>query len=795
MKKKIVKSAKIIVERLGMLSLSILVLTAILGIASAVYVTHIRNVDAVGESLNINAPVTFSGSNVLKTYRIESPSSTSYYLDPANATSSLVTAGNVGIGGTTVDARLAINTYNGRQIRAVSWADMSSNACGPGMFAGNGYTMYDGSTCTYRYSNTHGSIGAAGVLANYPNGSDVSLFTSGGTTSTANSTFTPSVALTARSTGNVGIGSTAPTSKLNISGGGLRVGTQATDLAGTDGSVSLGSTTVNYAPTSGNWTVGGAALLLSGLDYTTIGFHDAGNRVDWIRVGAGAIDLGYNGGWGAASVNFGGSITCMAGYCPANGIARMTPNLHLNSQGGYAVILNWDNGTTGNTATFRIGNGASADVFQVFANGNTYLPFMYDSQNTSYYVDPNSVSQLNDIRSAIWYDLNNTGYYLDGNGTTYLNVIQAASSMYAPIFYDIQNGGFYVDPNANSNINTMSTAGSLTVGGALTANAALTVAGGITITTGSLNATGATINGLYFHGNYPEANVSYGLCYAGGDQYIRDCTGTPGDLAEWYPTRGDVTPGDIIMEDPSETITMKTQGQDYYKKRAKLKDYADQTINYTKKATKGSQILGVMSTAPDKVMGEQILDILMNYDEESNTYTPKDANKKPIPVALAGRTLVKVSSENGAIEPGDAITLSATKPGVGVKATEAGYIVGKALQAYNGDGVGSTMVLVGNAWYDPDVYLTSTGDINVIVEGNKATVKKEDGSIVTRVAAFAEAVVGKLKVGIVEAKKVVVNGVDILEKLNKLSATVDKQEKEIKELKDALKKVQADTKK
>ncbi len=63
------------------------------------------------------------------------------------------------------------------------------------------------------------------------------------------------------------------------------------------------------APTTGNWSTDANAsptVLLHGLNYTTIGFHDAGVRVDFIRSGPGgnggaaAIDIGHNGGWGSA---------------------------------------------------------------------------------------------------------------------------------------------------------------------------------------------------------------------------------------------------------------------------------------------------------------------------------------------------------------------------------------------------------------------------------------------------------------------------------------------------------------
>ncbi len=66
------------------------------------------------------------------------------------------------------------------------------------------------------------------------------------------------------------------------------------------------------------------------------------------------------------------AVSCIGGYCPPNNAIRLTPNLHLNSSAGYATIINWDNGTTGATQTFRIGNGAGADVFYVRADSYTW---------------------------------------------------------------------------------------------------------------------------------------------------------------------------------------------------------------------------------------------------------------------------------------------------------------------------------------------------------------------------------------------------------------------------------------
>jgi len=50
-----------------------------------------------------------------------------------------------------------------------------------------------------------------------------------------------------------------------------------------------------------------------------------------------------------------------------------------------------------------------------------------------------------------------------------------------------------------------------------------------------------------------------------------------------------------------------------------------------------------------------------------------------LPIVTWGETLVRVSNENGQIKKGDFIT-SSNKPGVGQKATENGFVIGKAME-------------------------------------------------------------------------------------------------------------------
>ncbi len=112
-----------------------------------------------------------------------------------------------------------------------------------------------------------------------------------------------------------------------------------------------------------------------------------------------------------------GGIPTINGYSPSNGVIRMTPNLHLNSGAGNAVIVNWDNGTTGGGWTFRVGSGnGGGDVYYIRADGYSYQT----------------------------------------------NIADNASSMRAPFFYDIGDTAYFINANDNSNLNTLSMAGLLT---------------------------------------------------------------------------------------------------------------------------------------------------------------------------------------------------------------------------------------------------------------------------------------------------------------------------------------------
>jgi hypothetical protein len=141
------------------------------------------------------------------------------------------------------------------------------------------------------------------------------------------------------------------------------------------------------------------------------------------------------------------------------------------------------------------------------------------------------------------------------------------------------------------------------------------------------------------------------------------------DLAEWIPYDGDVAPssGDVVSIAQHSPIAVAQSASAYDK-----------------------SIIGVVATEPHTVMG--------HYTSHSTK------------LALAGRVPVNVSTENGPIAIGDMLT-SSSIPGVAMRATKAGPVIGKAMEAFDGEGVGSVTVLVGTSWYGGTVLADALNNI------------------------------------------------------------------------------------
>ncbi|MBI2551344.1 hypothetical protein HYV73_03295 [Candidatus Uhrbacteria bacterium] len=111
------------------------------------------------------------------------------------------------------------------------------------------------------------------------------------------------------------------------------------------------------------------------------------------------------------------------------------------------------------------------------------------------------------------------------------------------------------------------------------------------------------------------------------------------DFAEMFPSKDQLEAGDVVIFSVSDT----------------------EHVSRSTGKTYDGLVAGVVSTKPGFLAG--------------------DNRAGDFPIALAGRVPTKVTDENGAIEIGDSLTTSSV-PGVAMKATEDGPVIGYAMEPY-----------------------------------------------------------------------------------------------------------------
>ncbi len=156
------------------------------------------------------------------------------------------------------------------------------------------------------------------------------------------------------------------------------------------------------------------------------------------------------------------------------------------------------------------------------------------------------------------------------------------------------------------------------------------------------------------------------------DVEIVDCTGTPAaDYMEIYPVEENTETGTVVAIGSSTLIT-------------KDGDEIQQLVKTSSEYQ--SNVLGVIS---DKSKAGDFNSIGYNINDQDN----------PLPIALSGRVYVSIASYSQSIAPGDYLT-SSNEPGKAMKATAAGPVIGKALQAWAPDSQKERILMfVSNTYY------------------------------------------------------------------------------------------------
>ncbi len=147
------------------------------------------------------------------------------------------------------------------------------------------------------------------------------------------------------------------------------------------------------------------------------------------------------------------------------------------------------------------------------------------------------------------------------------------------------------------------------------------------------------------------------------------------DVAETYRTSENMEAGDLVVVDSNFTWTSSTQ---FAVKKAEGGDRA--------------ALLGIVSTRPALLIeGDKAR---LGGPKLEGAYAPGDK----APIALVGRVPVKISEENGAILPGDKLTVSSQK-GIAMKAKEGGWVAGIALEHSAHASSGKIMAFVNPVWW------------------------------------------------------------------------------------------------
>ena len=233
----------------------------------------------------------------------------------------------------------------------------------------------------------------------------------------------------------------------------------------------------------------------------------------------------------------------------------------IHNGGFYDNIVNMTGNWSATQTTTESFTSISGDIrslrtpasFEVGTIGYAYQsfrsPIFYDYDNTGYYVDPSSTSQLYQARflnriavgngstpylntgtAGIWFsnsgnsshfagshDSDNSWWGLYSNGAWRSWLTGAGSwistgDQRAPIFYDYDNTGYFVNPASNSNLNTGTFNGRMKYSDYLVSNNN----GGLM---GDYSASGTTSKVIWTIGeSWPLANM-YGLGYEYGSGY------------------------------------------------------------------------------------------------------------------------------------------------------------------------------------------------------------------------------------------------------------------------------------
>jgi hypothetical protein len=549
--------------------------------------------------------------------------------------------------------------------------DNNTDEADSGLALGIGNLVSIDSGIAIGRSNTISGAGAMAFGANITNSVDNSLQI--GPSNTAK--------IAILSSGNVGIGTTSPSSLLYIQGAASAPTATLFTVASSTG-VSLLALQSSGILTFGTSTF--SNILINGGSTTTNAQTNGRN----VAIGgdslsfyaASALDnvaLGYQALYGSSSVLMSGTNNFAAGYqallrntTGSSNIALGNSSLSKNYTGYSNIAIGdraaWDITSgisniyigalaTANLNTYSsstaIGAGATIGCSNCFILGGTGVNAVNVGIGTSLPTD-----FFGTRRSLVIQDTtNDVALRLLGSGSTDLELTSITGfgslgtrNASALNLFTNNTPRLLIDSSGNVGIGTS------------TPTAALDVYKGVSSTSTDIF---RVISDVTSSGNVVFKVKANGDVFTDGATTI----GTPADLAEKYPTHESLSAGTVVaFASTTEEWSLdngETVGNTYQ-------------MSTIRKAEAGDEALGVISTRPGILLGGNTLN--------------------GAAVAFSGRVPVLVTSENGAVKRGDYLTISTSSPGYAMKATDNAYTIGRAISDADSSATTSVLMVVEN---------------------------------------------------------------------------------------------------
>ncbi len=248
--------------------------------------------------------------------------------------------------------------------------------------------------------------------------------------------------------------------------------------------------------------------------------------------------------------------------------------------------------------------------------------------------------------------------------------------------------------------------------------------------------------------------VNYGTLYLGATNT------SSADLAEYYVS-GDpsISAGDVVTISNEKVVIPAQAGIQTGSPIGVGDDTTVDNKGVLMKAEKAydSKLIGIISTSPGVLMG--------SIDGDSG----KEDKRM---LALSGRVPVKIDPDSPPIEVGDFLT-SSSKPGLAMKATKAGYTVGKALESWKPGGPDRIEAFLQLTYY--------LGDIDE--RGNFTNLTVETLTADTVMAKTVKA--DTLESMRLSVQSLFVKGLNVWERLTKYQKDIDDLKERVRKLEQA----------